>query len=45
MHVRKGYDANLYFYKIVGLFDLCNATPPKLMALEDWPLDMLTSVV
>ena len=40
-----GFDAFGPYYKIVGLFDLWNATPPRPMALEDWPLDMLTYVV
>ena len=35
----------LYLYKIVGLFDLCAPTPLRLLTLEGWALDMLTSGV
>ena len=34
---------HLYLYKIVGLFDLCDATPPRPLTLDGWRLDMLTS--
>ena len=42
---KNGYSLSLYLYKIVGLFDLRVITPPRPLALEGWPLDMLTSVV
>ena len=35
----------LYLYKRAGLFDLCNATPPRPLALEGWNWDMLSDMV
>ena len=36
---------HLYLYKVAGIFDLRQRTPPRPLAVGGWNLDMLTSVV